>query len=472
MKKILILLVVAASSVQLFAQRSNVESAAIYLNSSVNEVGDAKKTIFEDAKKAIDLAADNEETKNDVKMWFYRAVVYDTIYHNPNFISMDKDAVEKSTLSYKKCLELDTKQKYEEYSSIGILNGAFACYNEAYNAANSANYDKAFKFYKMVLDVIPFDKEKQLAKNNLSEKNIYFSMAYFALKAEKKADAKIFLKRLMDLNYDDHLIYIYMSNIFLGENDTASALSYIEKGRKLYPSEKDLVNSELNIYLAQGKQDVLINKLNEAIEANPDNNELLYVRGNVNDNLAAGMLQKAKQAKDTASYFTKKSKLEKLPAKKLPLDNSAKQYKALADQLAKDSKATAAKAETDYNKVIEINPDYLDAYYNLGALTNNKSTEIVEKINAININGLSQLEYDKKVASYKKVQDSILFVALGYFNKALEITESKQEDTPENKKEKYAYMASILYSMQQVYANLGDEKKTIETKKRRTQYEN
>ena len=60
---------------------------------------------------------------------------------------------------------------------------------------------------------------------------------------------------------------------------------------------------------------------------------------------------------------------------------------------------------------------------------------------------------------------------MGYFSRALEIAEAKGEDTPEKKKEKNAYMRDILYSMQQVYANLGNEKKTIEMKKRREDLE-
>ena len=98
-------------------------------------------------------------------------------------------------------------------------------------------------------------------------------------------------------------------------------------------------------------------------------------------------------------------------------------------------------------------------------MSNNRSSEIVEKIN--NITASTQTEYDKKYKPLKDRQDSILKVSLGYFNSALALAENKKDDTPEAKKEKNAYLRDILYSIQQVYANLGDEKKTIETKKRR-----
>jgi hypothetical protein len=120
--------------------------------------------------------------------------------------------------------------------------------------------------------------------------------------------------------------------------------------------------------------------------------------------------------------------------------------------------------------VVEINPDYIDAYYNLGALTNNKTAEVVEKMNAIP-SSLQGAEYDKRYNPLRKQKDDILNTALGYFNQALAIAESKGEETDEKKKEKYAYMRDILYSIQMVYANLNEEQKTMETKKKRAQYE-
>jgi hypothetical protein len=119
---------------------------------------------------------------------------------------------------------------------------------------------------------------------------------------------------------------------------------------------------------------------------------------------------------------------------------------------------------------VEFNPEYIDAFYNLGALTNNKTTIIVEKMNAIP-SSLQGAAYDKLYNPLKKQKDEILTVALYYFNQALALAEQKGEDTPEKKKEKFGYMRDILYSIQQVYANLGDEKKTMDTKKRRESFE-
>ncbi len=456
MKKFLLLISAIGSLGGVFAQKNNVESAAIYL----------RNLEMEDAKKAIDAAALNEETKSDPKMWYYYTAVYDTIYRNPNFINLDKNVVEKFAVSCKKCIDLDTKKRYSDYCNVAVINSGFASYNKALEYYNVKDYQNALKFFGYVLEVIKYDKENFLSKNNITDKSIILTMADMAIKSDNKPEAKKNLQKLIDLDYNDHKIYALMAEIYYSEEkDTTAALKYIDMGRKKFPTEKDLINQELNIYSAQGKQDVLLNKLNETLELDAENTTLLNFRANVYDKFASTTYKISKHDKDTAITLSKKSKNEKIPANKAKLDKAEKAFSIQADSLNKLSKVYVSKAEMDYNKVIEISPDYLDAHYNLGALTNNKTTEVVEKMNSINSN--SQADYDKKFAVYKKVKDSILNVALIHFTKALELAEAMPEDSPEKKSEKKNTQSSTLYSMQQVYANLGDEKKTMEMVKRR-----
>ena len=344
------------------------------------------------------------------------------------------------------------------------------CWNKGISAYEKKDYAGALKYYQMVLEVINYDDNGVLKTNNLSEKNIYLNMAYASIQGNDNPHAKQYIQKLMDLDYNDHLIYMQMVNIYLDEKDTVGALKYLDLGRTKYPSEKDLINQELNIYLAMGRQDVLLDKLNAALEMNPDDMQLLYVRGNVYESFSNDQLKKARFSRDTVSTLKKKALIEKVPVKKAAYTTAAAKYQKAYDDQDAMSKEFAAKAEENYKKVVELNPDYIDAYYNLGALTNNKTTEFAEKINAIPGN-ISQTEYDKRYNPLKKQKDEILTVALNYFNQALAIAEQKGEETADKKKEKYAYMRDILFSIQQVYANLGNEKATIETKKKRAAFD-
>jgi Tfp pilus assembly protein PilF len=457
MKKLLMICTVALT-LPVFAQKSKVESAAIYLRN--NEI--------EDAKKAIDEAVEHPDTKTDAKAWFYYVSVYDTIYRNKQYMELfnDPNIVEKFHNACKNCINYDVKNRYGYYcKEQAIINSAFMAFNKGIENYEAQKFDDAIKYYQMVLDVLPYDKNGDLRKNNLAETNVILYMAYAAIQGDKKNEAKKLINKLMDLNYDDPVIYIQMVVMHLEEGDTASALNYVDKGKAKFGSNKDLTNLELNIYLAQGKQDVLLDKLNNALENDPFSASLYFVRGNVYDNFATNENKKAKKAREEATAAQKKALTEKDPAKKQRLNAEAASKRKIEGELNKKAAEYSAKAEADYLKVIELEPTNIDAYYNLGALTNNKTTEIAEQIN--NITALTQAEYDKKYNPLKTKLDSILKEALKYFEEALALAEQKPEDTEENKKIKKAYLFDILSSMQQVYANLGDEQKTIELKKRR-----
>jgi tetratricopeptide (TPR) repeat protein len=460
--KTLILSSMCLLGLGVMAQRSNVESAAIYLRNGE----------IEDAKKTIDLAIVHPETKADPKAWFYYVSILDTIYRNPAYENlMDANLADNFYTGCIKCIETDVKKRYEYYcKDQAILNSAFMCFNKGISAYEQKDYKSAIKFYEIVLSIIPYDKNEDLKKNKLSEKNLYLYMALSAMQSSDNVKSKIYLKKLMDLKYDDPVIYMQMANIYLEEKDTTSAIQFIEQGRTNYPNQKDLINQELNIYMSMGKQDVLLEKLNAAIEINSDDATLLFVRGSVYDNYANDLNKKRRILKEQINNAKKKAQTEKVPAKKLVFVNNAASLQKEYDGLGLRANEYAIKAEEDYKKVVEFNPEYIDAFYNLGALTNNKTTIIVEKMNAIP-SSLQGAAYDKIYNPLKKQKDEILTVALNYFNQALALAEQKGEDTPEKKKEKFGYMRDILYSIQQVYANLGDEKKTMDTKKRRESFE-
>ncbi len=458
MKK-LFLILLSIPVLRLGAQMSNVESAVIYLRNS--EV--------ESAKESIDAAAINDATKDDPKMWSVRAAVYDTIYRNPEYKKLDNNTEEKFVVACLKCMQTDTKKRYNDYCSFAVINSAFAAYNKAIEYYSAKDSKNALKFFQYVMDVFPYDKNGDLKKNNISEKAINKSIADLFYIIEDYNSAISYYDKLIKIDYNEPSIYAYSANSAMMLHDTARGMEFIDKGRKRFPTDQVLIRMELSIYLAQGKRNVLLDKLNEALNLDPENSTFLFVRGNIYDNFASDAMKGYKHAKDTSSVLSQKAKNEKVPASKTKMEASSKKYVKLADSLKKDMNMYFGLAEKDYLDVTKLTPDYLDAWYNLGALMNNRTTEVVEKMNALTMT--SQAEYDRQWNSLKKVKDSILVVALGYFNKALEQAEALPDNDAEKKKFKNGNLISLYYSLQQVYANLGDEKKTIEMKKKRQELE-
>ena len=438
------------------AQKTNVESAAIYLRNSE----------IPDAKKAIDEAAIHDETKNDPKMWYYRTAIYDTILRNKDYSSLvDGTTVEKFVLAAKGCVTSDEKKRYEWYcANQAIIQSSFDAYNAAFTALQEKNYDKAVKFFEYVIANISLDKDGQLKKNNLTDKNIYNAIYRSAFVDGKYEISRTYSKKLMDMDYNDPLIYYFNAETYIISGDTSKALEVIGVGRNKFGNDKDLINYELNIYLKQGKSDVLLNKVNEALSSDPDNSTLIYVRGNIYDKFAADRYEASERAQDEAEKLERKAKSEKVPANKTKLMAQSKKQSVLADSLMKEMRSKATLAEADYKRKVELDPENVDGHYAMGALLNNyENTIIVNKINKTT--GVNQQEYDKKIALLQKEQRAILERALKHFTDAMAIVENLPEVDDEKKREKKNLKIMVLESIKSVYKNMNNEMKFMEIKK-------
>lgn len=349
-----------------FAQNMNVQSAAVSL----------KEGDLAAAKDYIDKAAANEQTANNYKMWYYRAKVYYAIDTSKTLHSLDADACEKAAISYINCIKTDTKGWYTDECKGTVWVTGLSLYNNGVDAYNRGEYDRAIRYYTQIFDVFPYDAEKNLKRNNVTvdilNKNLYFAYN----KLGNRAESKKYLTKLMDVGFNDPRIYLYMEKIYLDEKDTATALTYLEKGREKFTENTDLINEELNIYILQGRTDVLLKKLSDAIEVNPEDQLMYYNRGVINE--------------------------------------KNKNYAA---------------AEADYKKAIELKDDYFDANYNLGAMIYNQGADMNNAANDIKDN--------KKYNEAKAKADERLKQSLPYLEKASEIN-PKDKNTLISLKQVYA----------------------------------
>lgn len=355
-------------SLNVFSQAFNVQSAAdAYSGKGISSKNKLKN--LSDAKNYIDLAAANEQTSNDPKMWRYRGLIYLAIDQDTSEAArqLDPDANEKSAVSFINCFKTDTKKNFEEDCNRNIWVAGVRLYNKASKALNSGDYEKATRYFNLTLDILPYDKDNNLKQNTITANIINYNLAKTAIKAKDNAKAKNYLQKLMDIKYNDPMIYLYMERVFLDEKDTTQALSYIEQGRKIFDENTSLLNEEIRIYSLQGKFDALITKFTDAINLN-DGNEVLYY-------------------------------------------NRATLY---------ENKRDLVNAESDYKKAIELKPDYFDANYGLGIMYFNQAADLANAANGIKNND----EFDKAKKKYElKFKE-----AEPYLEKAMELNPKKTDE--------------------------------------------
>ena len=286
-KKIILSLLISSFTLVAFSQSKNVQNA---FNSFRQEN-------FAEAKYFIDLAANNESTANDAKMWNYRAKIYLEIMQK--YPDIDENAVFEATESHIRCLERDKKGKISVRKwtrEEDVLSGLIACGYNLFNSGvedyNAKEYKNALRKYDEIFRIIPLDKENLLDKGNINENSIYKNQYLAALQLED-IDAQLdYLGKSIEKNTEDPTIYYYISNIYSEKGDLNLALEYILKGREKFSNEIILINTEIDLSMKMGKStQEIVSKLSNAIDLD-NSNEVLYIirsqmYSKLNDNVLA-----------------------------------------------------------------------------------------------------------------------------------------------------------------------------------------
>tara|TARA_B110001469_G_C9475918_1_gene238855 strand:- start:158 stop:739 length:582 start_codon:yes stop_codon:yes gene_type:complete len=156
-----------------------------------------------------------------------------------------------------------------------------------------------------------------------------------------------------------------------GKVDNAEAqFEALKNGRVLAPNHTGLIFEEVNYYLAQNDNDALLNSLDVAIVAAPDNKILQFAKG-----MALGNLNKYEEAK-----------------------------------LA-------------YKAAIAIDADYFDAYNNLAGLFLDQTVALIEKMNSLGLSASDQ----KKYSSIKKKRNNLYAEAKPFLEEAVRINDTAVE---------------------------------------------
>ena len=218
-KKIILSLLISSFTLVAFSQSKNVQNA---FNSFRQEN-------FAEAKHFIDLAANNESTANDAKMWNYRAKIYLEIMQK--YPDIDKNAVFEATESHIRCLDRDKKGRISVRKwtrEEDILSGLIACGYNLFNSGvedyNAKEYKKALRKYDEIFRIIPLDKDNLLERGNINENSIYKNQYLAALQLED-IDAQLdYLGKSIENNTEDPTIYYYISNIYSEKGNLNLAL--------------------------------------------------------------------------------------------------------------------------------------------------------------------------------------------------------------------------------------------------------
>lgn len=175
-----------------------------------------------------------------------------------------------------------------EYFQVGDFSGAMAAFEgmlDAHQLLEDAGEDSAL-----------------VSEGDVNNQKYLAALATFNAGAMSKAEA--YLMDLYENGSEEPAVYEYLYKLKSEQESAEAAYKFLQQGREKFPEEVALLFAEINHFLRLGKSDELITKLQEAIEAEPENISLYNVLGNTYDNLHQNAIKEGNQ--ETADeYFTK-----------------------------------------------------------------------------------------------------------------------------------------------------------------------
>jgi tetratricopeptide (TPR) repeat protein len=357
MKKIIFLITFISVSAMVSAQSMQIQNMINYLRSKE----------YEKAKAAADAAAVHESTRTSPKMWLTRGRVYHSIYSDTSqkVRSLDAEAEEKALEAYINCLKNDKENIYKDDAKGLLVQACGAVNHKAMFYRQNNRFEDAIKTYDLLANALPYDFDQGIKRNNITKEKLIYNKFDTYRFAGNKEKVKELAGKLIEVSYKDPVIYTEMVKISMIDKDTAAALSYIEKGKNVFEDNMELITSELDIYLARKRTDILKDKLRSAIELAPDNEVLHFVLG------------KVYQSTDQTD-----------------------------------------EAEKAYLRALEAKPDYELANYNLAVLYYNAGTDWNAKLNALSLKDPRAKEFETKSNDYFKK-------AVVYFEASYEVSKDK-----------------------------------------------
>lgn len=339
MKKLVILLAVLFTANVMMAQKMDRTNAYNY-----NKNGQ-----YEKAAESIEKCVNHQgflgmKPKDQAQAWLYRGMIYLNIYQDKKLLAKYPDALEIAYVSLQNCIKADadyTKDNAQDVYSRVVAIGE--CYfQDGIEQFNNKAYGDAAASFRKSYDIsLTGSRPDTSALENTG-------LAF--MRGELYDEAIATYTDLKNLGYDKVDLYKNMAACYTLKGDDENSMKVINEGLEKYPGDAGMIIEKVNLYLKQGKGEEALGDLNKLQELDPNNVSILFTLGSIFGD-------------DTHDIFD------------------------------------ADKAIGYYTRIIELDPTYYDAHYNLAmvyiTLSNQKITEANE------ITGASMAEIER----YNKLMD-------------------------------------------------------------------
>ncbi|MBT3382727.1 MAG: tetratricopeptide repeat protein [Prolixibacteraceae bacterium] len=279
MNKIILVLISLLMLNSSFAQKGKVVSALNF-----KEAGK-----LEQAFKTIQTTIDknNEKSAKSInwpRTWEVRGEIYQAVFHSKDekIKALSTDPLTEALNSYKRALELDTKNKFSKSVKIKLtlLNNDFQ--DQAVEAYNLENYSKALVSFEQILEInnLPLFKTDNLMSIDTA---IIYNAGMMALKTDDSDKAVRYFREAARHGYNGATTYLWLSRAYEQKKDTINASESLKQGFEKYPENNELLSNMIQLYLNMDRKEEAMHFLELAISREPDKAVYYLAMGNLLD---------------------------------------------------------------------------------------------------------------------------------------------------------------------------------------------
>ena len=377
-------------SVIAFAQKDQIKAAEKALKAGKS---DEAKTILLDAESVITNATEAEKAQ----YYFVKGNVMLDLANK----SVDKDAnLSLAAGAFQELIEVEKasgKSKYTAQATKSVMDIKYKLINEAIADSKSDKHEVAAK---KLYDAYLLDKKDTI--------NLYYAASTYVNSRNYDAALKNY-DELKKLNYSGKGTNYFAVNkltsqedmyLTAAERDRMIKLGTHEKPRtEVIPSKRGEIYKNVALILVQqGKSKEAQQAIADARTANPEDTSLALTEANL-----------YLEAKDYDTY----KKLVADILVKNPNDADLVFNLGVISANAKNN----VDAEKYYNRVIEINPAYTNAYINIAALKLENEKPIIDEMNKLGTSTNDMKRYDV----LKKKREELFKSTIPFLKKAVEL---------------------------------------------------
>ncbi|MCK5536273.1 MAG: tetratricopeptide repeat protein [Bacteroidales bacterium] len=361
------------------------------------------------------------------------------------------EAAKKAVAAYKEAYARDEKGSIKKKVVESLVELRNFLRNEGIMYYFDEKLEDAIANYKCSSHIYSMSEMEgaDTTKYNISE--LFYYGAAFA-EANKDVETAIFFYKKnieycknapVNMQYEFVKTYRYLTNDYKIVEKMDLYEATLMQSYEQFPENKDILVDLTQFYLDGGNSQLALEFLNKALDKDPKNFLYIFVKGTLFDGFKIKVYDKMDLIRaevynaDTARQEGKMSRKDFGKFR----DNKIIE----ANELWLEADKEMSKSVAEYNRALEIEPDYFNAKFNLGALLYNKGAQIIKLADLIPTSDMKT--YDSEM---KKAKD-IFAQALPYLEEAVIIE-------PEN--------LAVLRVLSTVFAKMGQYDKVKEIKVR------